>query len=88
MASSSKLVKKHPAADSQLVSALKTFENISLEILTKIVSSSKPTTCVLDTFPAKLFKNCWPALGPTMLNIVHSSLMTGVVPDSLKSVVV
>uniref|UniRef100_A0A671US71 Reverse transcriptase domain-containing protein n=1 Tax=Sparus aurata TaxID=8175 RepID=A0A671US71_SPAAU len=88
LASSSNFVKKFPTADSQLVSALNTFENISLEILSKIVSSSKPTTCVLDPFPAKLFKELWPALGPTMLNIVNSSLMTGVVPSSFKSAVV
>lgn len=61
LASSSNLVKNCPAADSELVSALNTFENISLEILSKIVSSSKPTTCVLDPFPAKLFKELWPA---------------------------
>ena len=73
MAFSSKFAKKYPAADSQLVSALKTFENISLEILTKIVSSLKPTTCVLEPFLAKLFKELWPALGPTMLNIVNST---------------
>ena len=88
LASSSKFAKKYPAADSQLVLALKTFENISLEIQTKIVSSSKPTTCVLDPFPTKLFKELWPAVGPTVLNIVNSSLMTGVVPASLKSAVV
>ena len=82
------LLKKYPSADSQLVSALNTFENISLEILSKIVSSSKPTTCVLDPFPAELFKDLWPALGPTMLDIVNSSLMTGVIPSSFKSAVV
>ena len=41
------LLKIYPAADSQIVSALNTFENISLEILSKIVSSSKPATYVL-----------------------------------------
>ena len=76
LASSSNFVKECPSADSQLVSALKTFENISLETLSKIVSSSKLP--VLDPFPGKMFKELWPALGPTMLNIVNSSLMTGI----------
>ena len=62
LGSSSKLIIKHISAVSQLVSAPNTFENISLEILSKIVSSSKPTTCVLKPLPAKLFKDLWPAL--------------------------
>lgn len=88
LASSAKLIVKHPHADSQLVSAHNIFESVSLETLSKLVLTSKPTTCLLDPLPAKLFENLWPSLGPTMLNTVNVSLVTSAVPTSFKSAVV
>ena len=77
-----------PCVESQLASVFTHFETVSLETLSKLVSASKPTTCLLDPLPAKLFKDLWPWLGPTMLNIVNVSLTTGTVPTSFKTAIV
>ena len=58
---------------SQIVPVLTDFETISLETLTKLVSASKSTTCLLDPLPAKPSKDLLPFLGATMLNIVNLS---------------
>ncbi len=60
------------------------FQPISPEALSKLVFASKPTTCLLDPLPAKLFEDLWPSLGPTVLNI----LRTVTVPTCFKTAVV
>ncbi len=54
----------------------------------KLVLVSKPATCLLNSLPAKLLKDVWPFLGPTMLNIVNLSLKTRTVPANFKTAVV
>lgn len=82
------MVVQYSYAESQLLSDFTNFQPVSLETLSKLVSASKPTTCLLDPLPAKLFKDLWPSLGPTMLNIINLSLRTGIVPTSFKTAVV
>lgn len=64
------------------------FETISLDALSKIVLSSKSTTCLFDPLPAKLIKELFPILGPSVLSIINTSLSSGVVPASFKSAVI
>ena len=64
------------------------FNIISLAELEKITQASKPTTCMLDPLPTKVFKELFPTVGMAMLNIMNLSLSTGIVPPSFKSAVV
>uniref|UniRef100_A0A667Z0D5 Reverse transcriptase domain-containing protein n=1 Tax=Myripristis murdjan TaxID=586833 RepID=A0A667Z0D5_9TELE len=75
-------------ASSPIVPTISVFEAVSLDTLSKLVIASKPTTCFLDPLPAKLYKESWPLLGSTMLDIVNLSLSTGIVPSSFKTAVV
>jgi hypothetical protein len=63
---------------------IKFFSIISLDTLMKIFMASKPSSCILDTIPTKLWKDLLPVLGPPMLNKINVSLSTGCVPNSLK----
>lgn len=58
------------------------FEDISYKSLLKLVMVFKPTTC--SPLPASLYKDFWPVLEPTMLN-VNLSLSSGIVPASFKA---
>ena len=58
---------------------------VSLEHLTDIVlSMSNSKSCGDDGLPLIVIKRCFPVLGPVILNIVNTSLATGIVPDSWK----
>ena len=64
------------------------FEPISLSFLTEIVSSLRSVSSPLDPIPAPLLKGVFNTLGPHILTIVNSSLVTGTVPSALKQAVV
>ena len=64
------------------------FEPISLSFLTEIVSSLRSVSSPLDPIPAPLLKEVFNTLGPHILTIVNSSLVTGTVPSALKQAVV
>ncbi|KAJ8359885.1 hypothetical protein SKAU_G00164100, partial [Synaphobranchus kaupii] len=68
--------------------ALNCFKPIDMEELSKLVMSSKPTTCLLDPIPTKLVKELFPILGQHMLKIINTSLVTGYVPEPLKMAVI
>ncbi|XDV21738.1 hypothetical protein PO909_026762 [Leuciscus waleckii] len=55
------------------------FVAIGEEEFTKLVKSSKSTTCMLDPIPTKLLKEMHP-----LLNIINSSLSLGYVPKTFK----
>ncbi|XP_074472561.1 uncharacterized protein LOC141756597 [Sebastes fasciatus] len=60
-------------------------ESIHQQLLVaKLVTKAKASTCSLDPMPTALVKACLPALCPIMVNIINSSLASGLVPDSLK----
>jgi hypothetical protein len=54
----------------------------------KIVTASKPSSCILDPIPTKLLKELLPVLGPPMLDIINASLSTRCVPNSLNVTVI
>ena len=72
----------------ETTSVLSQFETVSIDNFTKIVLASKSTTCLSDPLPAKVVKELFPILGPTLLNIVNTSLSTGVVPSAFKTAVI
>ncbi len=69
-------------------SRLSSFSPISLPTLTQIVSSMKPATCPLDIIPTVLLKDVFATIGPSILSIVNSSIITGTVPSYFKHAVV
>ena len=64
------------------------FNPITFLELSKLVSSSKPTTCQLDPIPTPLFKEALPQLGGAMLDLINISLLSGFVPLPLKVAVI
>ncbi|MEJ4486827.1 reverse transcriptase domain-containing protein, partial [Enterococcus faecium] len=56
--------------------------------LSSVVSHSKPSTCLLDPIPSKLFKDIFPIIGSVILDLVNTSLLTGYVPVSFKTAVI
>ena len=64
------------------------FSPIDLQQLTSIISSSKPTTCLLDPIPTKLLKDVLPLVSTSLLDMINLSLLTGYVPQSFKLAVI
>jgi hypothetical protein len=64
---------------------LTTFEPVTCEEISKLISESSDTYCELDPIPTSLLKQCSSALLPTITNIINLSLSTGVFPDLFKS---
>ena len=67
---------------------LGSFFLITLDQMIKIISCSKPTTCILDPIPTKLLKEILPLINSTLLNTIHPSLSSGYVPRSFKTAVI
>jgi len=52
--------------------------------LSSTISSSKPSTCLLDPIPTRLLKDELPLICSSLLDIINVSLLTGHVPHSFK----
>ncbi len=52
---------------------LQYFTTIEQDELNKLITASKPTTCLLDPVPTKLLKELLPVAGEPLLNIISSS---------------
>ncbi len=63
---------------------LQCFTTIGQDELNKLITASKPTTCLLDPVPTKLLKELLPVAEEPLLNIINSSLSLGHVPKSFK----
>uniref|UniRef100_A0A8C2GF31 Reverse transcriptase domain-containing protein n=1 Tax=Cyprinus carpio TaxID=7962 RepID=A0A8C2GF31_CYPCA len=61
---------------------------IGKEELNKLITASKPTTCLLDPVPTKLLKELLPVAEKPLLNIINSSLSLGHVPKPFKLAVI
>ncbi len=53
------------------------FTTIGQDELNKLITTSKPTTCLLDPVPTKLLKELLPVAEEPLLNIINSSLSLG-----------
>ncbi len=64
------------------------FDLVSLPVLEGIVKHMKLSHTPLDPIPPYFLKNLFEFMGPSILSIVNSSLINGVVPPCLKQAVV
>ncbi len=53
------------------------FTTIGQDELNKLITASKPTTCLLDPLPTKLLKELLPVAEEPLINIINSSLSLG-----------
>ncbi|KAG1928623.1 hypothetical protein F2P79_023546, partial [Pimephales promelas] len=67
---------------------LSSFSPLNTAQVFELVSKAKATTCKHDPMPTALVKACLPTLGPTLVNIINTSLSSGMVPTSFKTAVV
>ncbi len=67
---------------------LQCFRTIGQDELNKLITASKPTTCLLDPVPTKLLKELLPVAEQPLLNIINSSLSLGHVPKPFKLAVI
>ncbi len=67
---------------------LQCFTTIGQDELNKLITASKPTTCLLDPVPTKLLKELLPVAEQPLLNIINSSLSLGHVPKPFKLAVI
>ncbi len=67
---------------------LQCFTTTGREELNKLITASKPTTCLLDPVPTKLLKELSPVAEEPLLNIINSSLSLGQVPKPFKLAVI
>ena len=61
---------------------------IPLATLLKTISQMKSTSCNLDIVPTHLLKEILPSVGPHILSLVNSSLVSGSVPPFFKTAIV
>ncbi len=64
------------------------FTTIGQDELNKLITASKPTTCLLDPVPTKLLKELLPVAEEPLLNIINSSLSLGHVPKPFNLTVI
>ncbi len=64
------------------------FTTIGQDELNKLITASKPTTCLLDPVPTKLLKELLPVAEEPLLNIINSSLSLGHIPKPFKLAVI
>ncbi len=67
---------------------LQCFTTIGQDELNKLITASKPTTCLLDPVPTKLLKESLPVAEEPLLNIINSSLSLGHIPKPFKLAVI
>ncbi len=67
---------------------LNCFTTIRQDELNKLITASKPTTCLLYPVPTKLLKELLPVAEEPLLNIINSSLSLGHVPKPFKLAVI
>ena len=64
------------------------FIPINCKTLEKIMSRLKPSTCALDVLPTSFLKNIFSCLADELIQIINTSLSSGVFPETLKSAVI
>ena len=67
---------------------LYSFCPVDLSELTTAIVSSKPSTSILDPNPTRLFKEVFPLIDTSILDLINLSLLTGYVPQTFKVAVI
>jgi hypothetical protein len=70
------------------LSNLNSFDNISEETISKIITNSRATTCELDPIPTNLVKQNQSTLSPLITKIVNASFQQGIFYDIWKTAIV
>ena len=68
--------------------AILNFVPVTISEVSRIVMKSSTKACALDPMATWLLKKLLPRIALLMTDFIHSSLQTGVVPDSMKSAAV
>ena len=82
-----------PTSSTQLCSVrsiceLSSFDNVSIETLSKLIALAPSKICALDPIPTCLFKQCTDLPVPTVTNMINFSLSSGTVPNEWKDAIV
>ncbi len=64
------------------------FEPVTFSHLSDIVKQLRPTNCPLDSIPARLVKDVFDTVGPSVVSLVNTSLSSGCVPAVFKHAIV
>ena len=64
------------------------FSPVGLSELTSTISKAKPSTCLLDPIPTRLFKDVMYSIGISVLDQINLSLQLGYVPQVFKVAVI
>ncbi|KAL2095649.1 hypothetical protein ACEWY4_007797 [Coilia grayii] len=67
---------------------LQTFSAITEDDLYKLIKHSKRSTCSLDPIPTFLMKNNFNYISTPLLQIINTSILTGIFPSAFKTAVV
>nr|XP_055040786.1 uncharacterized protein LOC129427980 [Misgurnus anguillicaudatus] len=67
---------------------LESFKPTTIDKLSKLVASSKSSSCILDPVPTKLLKEVFPIVSNPVLNVFNASLELGYVPSAFKLAVI
>ncbi|XP_073424131.1 uncharacterized protein [Dendrobates tinctorius] len=68
--------------------SLSTFDPITEEEVSRLLSSSRPTTCTTDPFPSHLLQSLSPVVTTHLTTIFNLSLSSGIFPSSFKHAIV
>jgi len=64
------------------------FEPISIFSLSEVVTHLRPTNCPSDSIPSRLVKEVFETIGPCILTLINTCLVSGYVPLAFKHAVV
>lgn len=64
------------------------FEPISLSTLSDVVHGMRPTNCLSDSIPSRLFKEVFNSVGSFILALIHTCFRSGCFPASFKHAIV
>ena len=64
------------------------FEPISIFSLAEVVHHLRPTNCPSDSIPSRLIREVFDTVGPCILSLINTCLVSGHVPSAFKHAVV
>ena len=65
-----------------------TFKPVTLNDIISLLQTLKPSSCPMDVVPTVLFVQAFDSIGPCIVEMLNTSLLTGVVPSFFKHAVV
>ena len=65
-----------------------TFKPVTLNDIISLLQTLKPSSCPMDVVPTVLFVQTFDSICPCIVEMLNTSLLTGVVPDFFKHAIV